>query len=827
VFFVYDNRPLQWAVGTRRIKADNLLHNLLNYNNDASAKEIFDQSTAVIETILEQLPIGIMIIGKNNIVKKINKSGLEIMGHESDHAIVGKLCHNSVCPAQKSKCPITDLGKTVDRSEKVVIHKNGTPIPILKTVIPIAFDGEEVLLEAFMDIAELKAKENRLKESEKRYRTIMETCADPFIVYDQIGRVTYLNPAFTETFGWRLDEVLGKRIDFVPDNTAEQETQNAIRRVLKEGTTVRFESQRLTKDGRMLDVRIAGARLQDENGDFEGIVVNLHDITRQKKALTEMEYAQKAAEDANRAKSEFLANMSHEIRTPMNGVVGMTRLLLGTDLTEEQRDYTKTIQNSGDALMFIINDILDYSKIEAGKLDLETIDFDLRVTIDDITDLVSIKAINKDIEYVAMVSPEVQSHLRGDPMRLRQIVINLLNNAIKFTKIGEVSLKVTIESEGQKYVTLRFSVKDTGIGIPKDRIDCLFESFSQVDSSTTRKYGGTGLGLSISKKLAELMDGKIGVNSREGEGSEFWFTAVLQKQPENNKRKIIVPETVTGKRVLIVDDNATNRFVLHEQLKSWGCRIEKASDGFQALDRLRDAMVDNDPFEIAILDMQMPVMDGETLGKAIVMDRRINNTLLVMMTSMGQRGDAKRLEKLGFSAYLTKPVKMSKLHDCLTTITGTGHKAMKHRQETIVTKYSLEEYKKQKVRILLAEDNLVNQKVAVKFIGKLGYNVDVVSNGKEAVAVLSKEKYDVVFMDCQMPEMDGYEATAEIRNATSPTIDPQVPIIAMTANAMKGDREKCLAAGMDDYLAKPIKSQELNDILEKWLRRNRQDLCKN
>jgi PAS domain S-box-containing protein len=800
--------------------SDNPLYKFMNYHqNSTSERQASNQPKNITETILEKLPMGIMIIGKDKIIRKINKSALEIMGHESDDTIVGQICHQNVCPAQKDNCPITDFGKKVDRSEKEAIHKNGTKIPILKTVIPMVIDGEEVLLEAFMDITELKANENRFKESEKRHRTIMETCADPFVVYDQTGRVTYLNPAFTETFGWGLDELLGRRIDFVPDQQAVQKTQKAIGTIMNGGTTVRFESRRVTKDGRILDVRIAGARLQDEKGNFEGSVVNLHDITKEKQALLELEKAQKAAEEANCAKSQFLANMSHEIRTPMNGVVGMASLLLGTDLNEEQRDFALTIQNSSDSLLHIINDILDFSKIEAGQLDLETIDFDLRVTIDDITDLISCKAFEKGIEYVAMVYPDVQSHLRGDPVRLRQILINLLNNAIKFTHAGEVSLKVTLESESSKNVRLRFSVQDTGIGIPMEQVDQLFQSFSQADSSTTRRYGGTGLGLSISKQLAELMGGKIGVNSQQGVGSEFWFTVVLEKQPQTNARQIIVPQTISGKRVLIVDDNATNRFVLQKQLMSWGCRIENAPDGFRALELLHSAVVENDPFEIAVLDMQMPAMDGATLGRQIKKDQRIQNTILVMMTSLGERGEVGRMEKIGFSAYLTKPVKMSKLHDCLAMVTNGNQQKTERRHKAILTKYSLAEIKKQNTRILLAEDNLVNQKVAIKYFGKLGYNVDVVSNGKEAIAALSIHKFDIVFMDCQMPQMDGYQATGEIRNTDSPVLDHKVPIVAMTANAMEGDRDKCINAGMNDYLAKPIKPEDLSDMLDKWIGR--------
>jgi len=552
--------------------------------------------------------------------------------------------------------------------------------------------------------------------------------------------------------------------------------------------------------------------------DFNAMADHLQGaLTDEQKMTAELSEKNMALHKASRMKSEFLANMSHEIRTPLNGVVGMAELLSYTPLDNEQHEYIDTIQESSTMLLTIINDILDYSKIEAGRLELEIIDFDLREVIDQLGDIMALRAHEKNLELVVLMDREVPSGLRGDPYRLRQILTNLCGNAIKFTEKGEVTLRVSIADEDDSVATLRFSVTDTGIGIPEDRKNRLFQSFSQVDGSTTREYGGTGLGLIISKQLTGMMGGDIGAKSTHGKGSEFWFTIPFEKQVGGMHPELIIPASIQNKRILIVDDNATNRFVLREQLKWWHCRCDDVASAPQAIGKLHGELLAKDPFHIAIIDMQMPGTDGKTLGIRIKQDRKLQNTRMVMMTSMGGHGDAAQFKALGFDAYLVKPVKQSDLYDCLTTVAGLGVDQCTIPAENLAIPDRPAAKQDSKYNLLLVEDNATNQKLALAALQKLGYRADVAADGQQALEALEKKTYDLVLMDCQMPVMDGYEATRTIRSNPNKVHNPDLPIIAMTAHAMKGDREKCLRAGMDDYMTKPIQLNVIAATLDKWL----------
>ncbi len=520
------------------------------------------------------------------------------------------------------------------------------------------------------------------------------------------------------------------------------------------------------------------------------------------------------AQAANQAKSDFLANMSHEIRTPMNGIIGFSDLLADETLSAEQADYVETIRNSASGLLTIINDILDFSKIESGKLELEYIDFDLRTTMAEMVDLFTFKAERKGLSLTCFLDPKVEVLVNGDPGRLKQVLINLTNNALKFTKYGEVAIRVELQHETDTELCVRFSVKDSGIGIAAKSQEKLFQPFSQVDTSTTRKFGGTGLGLSISRQITEMMGGEIGVESEEGKGSTFWFTALLRKQPEEWWTQQSESIDLRGKRMLVIDKNQNNRAMLRQQLQSWDCIVAEAADANEALRLLRWQAEDNAPFTAAFVDLQVPGLDGETLGKTIKSDIAIKDTVLVLLTSLGWRGDAKEMSKIGFDAYLTKPLMQSQLYDCLVSILNDATTDERRRQ--LVTRHTLaDDRRRRKVKVLVAEDNVVNQKVATKMLEKLGCDVDCVGDGQEAVEAVTAVPYDLVLMDCQMPKMDGFEATRFIR--TNEDQCGKVAIVALTANAMKGDREKCIGAGMDDYLTKPVRPVDLEEVVQKWV----------
>ncbi|MEJ7622918.1 MAG: response regulator [Pyrinomonadaceae bacterium] len=677
----------------------------------------------------------------------------------------------------------------------------------------------------------MRQSEEAMRESELKFRSVTESANDAIIAADSKGKIISWNNGAKRIFGYDGAEVTGSPLTILMPQVYREAHRSGLARhnVSGEahviGQTVELHG--LRKDGGEfpLELSLTSWNVGEEKF-YSGII---RDITERKQIEAELEQARDAALESARLKSEFLANMSHEIRTPMNGVIGMTGLLLGTDLSARQQEFTQAIESSADALLTIIDDILDFSKIEAGQLRFEKIDFDLQTTVEQTVELLAERAQIKGIEIASLVFTDVPTALRGDPGRIRQVLTNLIGNAVKFTEDGEVVVNVIKQSETEKSTLVRFEVKDTGIGIAPETQRRLFQAFMQADGSMTRKYGGTGLGLAISKQLAELMGGEIGVESALGKGSTFWFTARFEKQTQQNvKTQPNVNVSLEGGRVLIVDDNDTNRKILLYQTASWGMNAAEADSGAQALETLQAAAMRNEPFEIAILDLMMPEMGGFELARAIKADSSISSVRLVLLPSFAERGHGHAATEAGIAAYLQKPVGQSQLYNCLMTLMA---EEQVQEKSPLITKHSLRIHSgapnkstlpaqnerntvTAKGRILVAEDNVINREVALAQLESLGYSAEVVANGREAINALEKSRYDIVLMDCQMPEMDGFEATAEIRRREGDS--HHTKIIAMTAHALEGDREKCLAAGMDDYLSKPVKIETLRQMLERW-----------
>jgi len=676
--------------------------------------------------------------------------------------------------------------------------------------------------------SQVQARTQDLATSEQRFRKLSESSPIGIFQTDAAGLCLYTNPRWQFLTGLTLEESLGEgwsRGIHPEDRSTVFEDWNACAR---EGRDFDREFRYQTPAGEIRFVHLRSTAVRDASGRITEHIGNVLDVTHRKRIEEEMRKARDGAEAATRTKSEFLANMSHEIRTPMNGVIGMTGLLMDTELTADQREYVRMLRGSGEALLTLVNDILDFSKIEAGKLEIEEIDFDLHSVVGEAVGLLAEKAHHKKLELAYLIHPEVPGAVRGDPGRLRQILINLVGNAIKFTQSGEVVLRARLASEEGESRTVRFEVTDTGIGIDVEARERLFQPFTQAEGSTTRKFGGTGLGLAISRQLTELMGGRIGVVSEPGKGSMFWFTVRLQKQAGDAAALPPPRESLRGLRLLIVDDNATNRRIVLEQSRSWGMVAEEAPGGSEALAILVSAAARGQRHDLAIVDMQMPDMDGLQLARAIKTDRRLAGMRLIMLTSIGLRGHAAESHRAGYAGYLTKPAGQSQLYDCIATVMAgepagvAAHDAAAaapppREERPLVTRHSLKEARAQgQRRILVADDNETNQMVAVQILRRLGYHAEVAADGAEALEAFRTMPFDVILMDCQMPQMDGYEATRAIREAEK-TTGKHIPIIAATANAMRGDREKCLAAGMDDYLPKPVKMQELKTTLDRWI----------
>jgi signal transduction histidine kinase/CheY-like chemotaxis protein/HPt (histidine-containing phosphotransfer) domain-containing protein len=790
----------------------------------AASRTTEKRSPQSYEGLLDGLPIGIILLSPDGIISAMNAEGARLCGGDAtgylgaSFPVLWRQLTGLNSDATGQLIQQVHRDKLPRQPAQVILQQGrGRPTPVEWTCMPASFDQQLGVSVSLKDMS----REQELTHDRNRLASIADESPYPILELDDQASLVYANPVMSG---------LLSRYGYGPDGfpqVAPQNLPDLVRRCLDSDTPIQEMACRLS-DARYVWVFCP----VKADRHVRGYAVDLTETQRAKEALhasaeeltaqnLRLDRALQEAQAATHTKAAFLATISHELRTPMNGVIGMTSLLLDTALAPEQRSYAETIRQCGEALLQLINDVLECSKIEAGKLELESIEFNLRTTVEDVLKQFAERAESKGLELTGLIHAAVPTGLRGDPGRLRQVLTNLVGNAIKFTQHGDVTLQVYLEEETEGEALLRFDVSDSGIGISQETQGKLFQPFVQADSTMTRRYGGTGLGLSISKQLIELMGGQIGVKSAPDRGSTFWCTARFPKQP-SSVSAILPMADLQGHRVLIVDDNESNRLILHHLVSGWGMQDVLAEDAARAVAQIEEASRHGTPFDCAIVDVVMPGKDGLQLAAELQRLSCAASMRIVVMTSLLQRGHAERARKVGAKGYLTKPVRHDELRDCLRTVLGMAHASGETPQADdpttprLVTRHTLAEHATRR-KVLVVEDNSVNQKLAVRMLEKLGYRPDLVENGQEAIAALDAGAYDAVLMDCQMPVMDGFEATAAIRRQEAAgkryVSAGHLPVIAVTANAMQGDRERCLAAGMDAYLAKPIKLEDVRATL--------------
>ena len=797
---------------------------------DITAQKRSEEELTRLAFVARETRSAVLITDVDGTIEWVNPAFTRLTQYAADE-VVGMDLGQLLRGAKTSAATVDFLRSEIDRRRT---HRITDPIKV--EILNYAKDGREYWVELEVigsygqgglqrffsiqhDITARKEYEARLRSLSERLKATVDAAMDCIIVMDQHGRLLEFNPAAEQCFGHRRKDIIAEPITtlIIPpryrdgaDDGLEHYLTTRLPRLLR----TRHEVIGTRADGSEFPAELSIDVATSEAGRI--FVAFLRDITARKETEHALQVSKERAESANRAKSEFLANMSHEIRTPLNGVLAATELLLSSGLSANHREYVEIIHHSGESLLTILNDILDFSKIEAGKLELENIDFDLHESLDAIVRLAGLKAQEKHLELLCDFAPNLPTHLRGDPLRLRQVLMNLLSNAVKFTEHGEITLRVRVDTEDNRSAALYFCVTDTGIGIADTFRASLFEPFIQVDGAITRKFGGTGLGLAIAKTLVTMMGGEIGSESRVGEGSQFWFTAQFEKQPHAASAAEIPEQLPSAPRVLLTGRNTHQLAILREWLESWGCRCDDTTSRQGALRRLEEARRAGADYRFAIVDLGPG--DVDELVRHVDSGERLpllDSAKWIALTSHGGKAQLLALRGAGIEACLTKPVTPSRLFDCLATFLSGTPLPLETAQPPLPGTESL--HPGPKPRVLLAEDNAINRKVTLAILTKLGYTADAVDNGQDCIERLSQQDYRLVLMDCQMPELDGYSASRRIRDPASAVRNHRIPIIALTAHAMRGDRERCLAAGMDDYLTKPLDIEALRSVLQRWL----------